>query len=33
MKDFKCISVTFKEKLEDMKKNLDKYDMKYASKK
>ncbi|WP_297204783.1 AAA family ATPase [uncultured Brachyspira sp.] len=33
MKDFKCISVTFKDKLEDMKKNLDKYDMKYASKK
>ncbi|MEI0566566.1 AAA family ATPase [Brachyspira pulli] len=33
MKDFKCISVTFKEKLEEMKKNLDKYDMKYASKK
>ncbi|WP_300755254.1 AAA family ATPase [uncultured Brachyspira sp.] len=33
MKDFKCISVTFKEKLEDMKNNLDKYDMKYASKK
>lgn len=33
MKDFKCISVTFKDKLEEMKKNLDKYDMKYASKK
>ena len=33
MKYFKCIAVTFKDKLEEMKKNLDKYDMKYASKK
>lgn len=33
MENFKCISVTFKDKLEEMKKNLDKYDMKYASKK
>ena len=33
MKYFKCIAVTFKDKLEYIKKNLDKYDMKYASKK
>ena len=33
MKDFKCISETFKDKLKEMKENLDKYDMKYASKK
>ena len=33
MKYFKCIAVTFKDKLEYIKKNLDKYDMKDASKK